>query len=127
MASGGGATPSSALESATSSSSRKLSDRRLFVSNLAPHLTEHDLLLLFQPHGTLSKLDLIFHRSGPEKGKPKGYAFVELAHKDEAERARKAVEGRLVKGREVRVSYATAVSAERLAMALGCVAPSVLM
>ncbi|UZJ52471.1 hypothetical protein CBS101457_001791 [Exobasidium rhododendri] len=90
-----------------STPSRKQSDRRLFVSNLAPQLTEHDLLLLFKPYGTLKKLDLIFHRSGPQKGKPKGYAFVELAQKDEAEKARRAIEGRTIKGREVRISFAS--------------------
>lgn len=84
-----------------------LSDRRLFVANLAPGVTEHDLLVLFHPHGQLRKLDLVFHRSGPQKGKPKGYAFVELATAEQAKRARLAVEGKLVKGREVRVRYAS--------------------
>lgn len=105
-----GTTPASSSSQALPQPARSLSDRRLFVSNLAPPVTEHDLLLLFRPHGTLCKLDLVFHRSGPEKGRPKGYAFVELAHKEEAEKARRAVEGRMVKGREVRVSYATMVS-----------------
>jgi RNA recognition motif-containing protein len=114
MASSSGSGSSASVASATISSptTRKLSDKRLFVSNLAPQLTEHDLLLLFTPHGTLKKLDLIFHRSGPQKGKPKGYAFVELAHKEEAVRAQKALEGRMIKGREIRINFASIVSAQ---------------
>lgn len=103
------ASASTTTIASTSASPRARSDRRLFVSNLAPHLTEHDLLRLFQPYGTLRKLDFIFHRSGPQKGKPKGYAFVELLQKEEAEKAKKSLDGRVVKGREMRISYATIV------------------
>jgi RNA recognition motif-containing protein len=99
--------------SSASSSSRALSDRRLFVSNLAPQITEHDLLRLFKPYGTLRKLDFIFHRSGPQKGKPKGYAFVELVEKEGADKAKKALDGRSIKGREVHISYATVVSSSK--------------
>lgn len=95
---------------ASSSSSQTLSDCRLFVSNLAPQLTEHDLLRLFRPFGTLRKLDFIFHRSGIQKGKPKGYAFVELSQKEESAKAKKALDGKMVKGREIRINYATLVS-----------------
>lgn len=30
-------------------------------------------------HGKISKLDFLFHKAGPQKGKPRGYAFVEYA------------------------------------------------
>ena len=99
----------SAAASTAPPSRRELSDRRLFVSNLAPQISEHDLLTLFKPFGTIRKLDLIFHRSGPQKGKPKGYAFVELAKKEEADKARRSLEGRAIKGREIRINFATVV------------------
>lgn len=120
MASSGGVSASSAASSSSKShtsgtaATRQLSDRRLFVSNLVPQITEHDLLRLFQPFGTLRKLDLIFHKTGPQKGRPKGYAFVELAKSEEAEKARNILDGRPVKGREIRISYASVVSAQNV-------------
>lgn len=86
------------------------SDRRLFVANLAPSVTEHDLLKIFQSFGTLRKLDIIFHRNGPLKGRPKGYAFVEFETSDQANKAKSVVEGRQVKGRQIHLHFATLVS-----------------
>lgn len=28
-------------------------------------------------YGKITKLDYLFHKAGPQKGKPRGYAFVE--------------------------------------------------
>lgn len=33
-------------------------------------------------HGKVAKLDFLFHKTGPQKGKPRGYAFVEYATKE---------------------------------------------
>lgn len=33
-------------------------------------------------YGKISKLDYLFHKTGPQKGKPRGYAFVEYATKE---------------------------------------------
>lgn len=92
------------------------------MANLAPSVTEYDLLVLFQPHGKLTRLDIVFHgkHAAPhERGKPKGYAFVEFAQPEQAARARYSVEGKLVKGREVRIRYATANDAQEGNVASG--------
>lgn len=33
-------------------------------------------------HGKVAKLDFLFHKTGPQKGKPRGYAFVEYATRE---------------------------------------------
>lgn len=33
-------------------------------------------------HGKIAKLDYLFHKTGPQKGKPRGYAFVEYSTKE---------------------------------------------
>lgn len=76
---------------------------RLYVGNLHPTVDEcvsdvfrvlqfdmysvllsnrYTLLQLFSKHGKVSKLDFLFHKTGPAKGKPRGYAFVEYTTKE---------------------------------------------
>lgn len=35
---------------------------------------------MFTKFGKVSKLDFLFHKAGPNKGKPRGYAFLEYLH-----------------------------------------------
>lgn len=58
---------------------RRLLKDRLYVGNLAPTVDEYTLLQVFSKYGKISKLDFLFHKTGPLKGKPRGYAFVEYA------------------------------------------------
>jgi RNA recognition motif-containing protein len=39
----------------------------------------YSLIQVFSKFGKISKLDYLFHKTGPAKGKPRGYAFVEYA------------------------------------------------
>ena len=36
---------------------------------------------LFEPHGKITFLDYMFHWSGPKKGQPRGYCFLEYEKK----------------------------------------------
>lgn len=70
-------------------------------------MSEYDLAQLFGPFGKLSKLELVFHRSGPLRGKPKGFAFIEFLKEEEALKAKLATEGRDWKGsRTLSVNFA---------------------
>lgn len=40
------------------------------------------MLQVFSKFGKISKLDFLFHKTGPSKGKPRGYAFVEYKDKE---------------------------------------------
>lgn len=53
------------------------STRCLHLSNLEASADEYLLLRLFRPHGKITKLDFVRHKSGPQRGRPRGFAFVE--------------------------------------------------
>lgn len=84
------------------------SSRCLYVSNLPPSFTEYNLVSLFSPHGKISRLDLIFHKSGPLKGRTKGYAFIEYAKQEDAMSAKVKVDGKAVGGRRIAIGWANA-------------------
>ena len=45
-------------------------------------VARYTLVQLFSKFGTISKLDYLFHKAGPMKGKPRGYAFIEYSNQD---------------------------------------------
>ncbi|KAI8908735.1 hypothetical protein DFJ77DRAFT_128175 [Powellomyces hirtus] len=83
----------------------ELSTSRLYIGNLSPALTEYHLTKLFTPHGQLTKIDYLWHKHGPHKGEPRGYCFVEYANKASALRAIEAMNGKVVAGRSLVVSF----------------------
>lgn len=42
-------------------------------------MIRYTLLTLFTKYGTITSLDYLFHKTGPMRGKPRGFAFVEFA------------------------------------------------
>ncbi len=68
--------------SLASSSSSSAKPDRLFVGNLAPTVDEYTLVQVFSKYGKITKLDIMYHKTGPLRGKPRGYAFVEYSSKD---------------------------------------------
>lgn len=75
---------------------------KLYVGNLPFTVTEENLRTLFAPHGTVEKISLITDR---ETGKPRGFAFVELANADAA-RAMQALNGTAFGGRALKINEA---------------------
>jgi len=67
----------------------------------------YTLVQLFSRYGKITKLDYLFHKTGPMKGKPRGYAFIQYASHDSAEKAITACDGKLIRGRKITVSYAS--------------------
>ncbi|KAJ8082507.1 hypothetical protein AAF712_001563 [Marasmius tenuissimus] len=92
--------------SAVSSTSRQVLNDRIYVGNLHPTVDEYSLLQLFSKYGRITKLDFLFHKSGPLKGKPRGYAFVEYGDKDEAQKALASAHDKLFRGRKLVVTFA---------------------
>lgn len=80
MADSSQAGPSRLTTQAASSATNR--PDRLFVGNLAPTVDEYTLLQVFSKFGKITKLDLMFHKTGVLKGKPRGYAFVEYLDKE---------------------------------------------
>lgn len=53
------------------------SSTRLYIGNLSSAVDEYLLVNTFNKYGKISKVDYLFHKTGPMKGKPRGYAFIE--------------------------------------------------
>ncbi|XP_063853216.1 probable RNA-binding protein 18 isoform X2 [Scylla paramamosain] len=83
-------------------------DRRLWVGNLDTRLREFQLLKMLEQFGSLVEFDFLYHRSGPQVGQPRGYAFVTFQSPQAARRAMGALDGRLELGRRMAVKWAHA-------------------
>ena len=63
---------------------------KLFVGGFPLDITEMELVMLISPYGDVSTIKIVRDK---KTGNCKGYAFVEMADKDGAERAVEALDG----------------------------------
>ncbi len=77
--------------------------KRLYVGNLAYSVTESGLQELFSEAGPVDSVKLITDR---DTGRSKGFAFVEMASDEGAERAIAELNGRKIEGRPITVNEA---------------------
>ncbi|WVR00161.1 hypothetical protein IAU59_007303 [Kwoniella sp. CBS 9459] len=106
---------SSAGPSSSSSSASGKPDR-LYVGNLSPTVDEFTLIQIFSKYGKITKLDFMFHKTGVLKGKPRGFAFVQFANKDDALKAMVKLHDRLLRGRKLVVTYASSAPTDNLSL-----------
>lgn len=76
---------------------------RLFVGNLSYQTTEDDLRQLFAGVGSVSSVTLVTER---DSGRSKGFAFVEMATAEEAQKAISELNGQTLHDRSIRVDMA---------------------
>jgi RNA recognition motif-containing protein len=77
--------------------------KKLYVGNLPFSATENELRQLFEKHGSVESVAVIMDR---ETGRPRGFAFVEMADSNGASAAMQALDGREFGGRALRVNEA---------------------
>jgi RNA recognition motif-containing protein len=77
--------------------------KRLYVGNLSYSVTEADLREVFAEGGNVEEVRVVLDR---DTGRPRGFAFVEMASDAEATAAMQALNGRDVQGRAISVSEA---------------------
>jgi RNA recognition motif-containing protein len=75
----------------------------IFVANIERKVTDEQLQELFQQYGEIASLKLIKDR---DTGMSKGYAFVEMANDDEAQKAIDALNEFELEGRNLAVNEA---------------------
>ncbi|MBI3978691.1 MAG: RNA-binding protein [Chloroflexi bacterium] len=75
----------------------------MYVGNLPYEISEQDLRRLFAQAGTVEDVVIPTER---ETGRPRGFAFVELANDQEAEEAVRTFDGYTLQGRSLRVNLA---------------------
>ena len=76
---------------------------KLYVGNLSFGTTEDDLQDLFSQGGTVESVSIVTDR---DTGRSRGFAFVEMASKEEGEAAISQFHGREVDGRSLTVNEA---------------------
>jgi RNA recognition motif-containing protein len=77
--------------------------KNLFVGNLDFHVVEDDLRELFGQYGQIDRITLMRER---DTGRSRGFAFVEMANTDDADKAIKELDGGQFVGRTLRVNEA---------------------
>jgi len=75
----------------------------VYVGNLLFNVTENELKELFEPFGQVTEVRLIMDKF---TGKSKGFGFIEMPSKDEAQKAIAALNGKDMKGRAISVNEA---------------------
>jgi cold-inducible RNA-binding protein len=75
----------------------------IYVGNLSFTVTEQDLRAAFEVYGTVEKAAIITDKM---TGQPRGFGFVEMPNKDEAVKAISGLNGKDLKGRNLKVNEA---------------------
>jgi len=75
----------------------------IYVGNLLFNVTEDELKELFAPFGQVTEVRLIMDKFS---GKSKGFGFIEMPSKEEAEKAINGLSGKDMKGRAMTVNEA---------------------
>lgn len=77
--------------------------KNLYVGNLAFTTTEQELRTLFETHGAVERVNIA---TDQQTGRPRGFAFVEMANPGEADKASAALTGTNLGGRTLKVNAA---------------------
>lgn len=75
----------------------------IYVGNLAYAVSETDLQDSFRQYGDVVSVKIVRDR---DTGQSKGFGFVEMANEAQADKAIEAMNGKKLKGREVKVNKA---------------------
>jgi len=75
----------------------------MYIGNLAYDVTENDLRNAFSEFGEVSSVKIITDKFS---GRPKGFGFVEMPDNSEADQAIKALNGKILNGRSIKVNQA---------------------
>jgi cold-inducible RNA-binding protein len=76
---------------------------KLFVGNLSFQTTQDDLVQVFSPYGAVESATVLTDRS---TGQSRGFGFVEMTNRNEAQAAINALNGTQLDGRALNVNEA---------------------
>ena len=77
--------------------------KNIYVGNLDYNVTEQDLRTAFEAYGQVDNITIIRDR---ETGQPRGFAFVEMANDEEAQKAIEGTNGTQLGARNINVNEA---------------------
>ncbi|MCL6546092.1 MAG: RNA-binding protein [Bryobacteraceae bacterium] len=75
----------------------------IFVGNLSYQTTQEELYAAFANYGTVERVNIVTDR---DTGQPRGFAFVEMTNRSEAEAAMARLNGMELNGRAISVKEA---------------------
>ena len=75
----------------------------IFVSNIPFAARPEDIRELFEPYGTVGRVNLITDR---ETGRPRGFGFVEMPNASEAQAAIEGLQTAKMEGRQLTINEA---------------------
>jgi len=75
----------------------------IYIGNLSPNVTEEDLQQTFESYGSVESVKIIKDRYS---GESRGFGFVEMSAKSEAQSAIEGLNGKELKGRTLKVNEA---------------------
>jgi len=75
----------------------------IFVGNLSYQTTQEELYAAFANYGTVERVNIVTDR---DTGQPRGFAFVEMTNRSEAEAAMARLNGMELNGRAISVNEA---------------------
>lgn len=78
-------------------------NQKLFIGGLAWAATDEDLRKAFEAFGEVVAASVVRY---PDTGRSKGFAFVEYATVEEAEKAKDEMDGKDLAGRAIKVDFA---------------------
>lgn len=76
----------------------------IYIGNLAYQITENSLKEMFEEFGEIESVKVIKDRFS---GKSKGFGFIEMPNNSEADKAIKALNGKLIEMKRIKVNQAT--------------------
>jgi RNA recognition motif-containing protein len=79
--------------------------KRIYCGNLSFQSSQDDVRALFAAHGEVTDVHMVMDR---ETGRPRGFAFVEMATEEQAQAAIRALDGHNAGGRNLKVNEAQA-------------------
>ena len=77
-----------------------MSSAKLYVGNLSYERSEAGLRTLFEPHGDVASVTLMFDRAS---GRSRGFGLVEMGTPEQAQMAKSALDGTHLDGRSLTV------------------------
>jgi len=75
----------------------------IFVGNLSFDVTQDELTSAFAQYGNVERVNIITHR---DSGNPRGFAFVEMTERNDANNAIAGLNGSTLNGRTLNVNEA---------------------
>jgi RNA recognition motif-containing protein len=75
----------------------------IFIGNLHPSTTEKDLLTAFRRYGPILSVNYLWHKSGPLKGQPRGYAFLQFENLQSVDNALRDTGNVRIKGNLIQI------------------------